>query len=122
MYEVQTHTHSGNNFYAGSSFPQMTAAALVAESIGKYAPVVITDGKISPAVKTVTDGEGEEAVTTTAVTTDGLYGIALEAGEADETIPVLLTGEVHTSALNIPEDTDTTALTAAFRNLCIFLK
>lgn len=119
MYEVNTHTHDGNNFYAGSNFPHMIAARMTAGAISKYSPVAVDEGgKLTPVTVTVNEEDG-----TTALSTEGLYGIALEeATEADKLISVALTGEILSSALVLSEGVSASALEFEFRKLGIFLK
>ncbi len=119
MYEVNSHEYTGNNFYADSNYPHIVAARMTAAAISKYAPVAVdADGKLTPVTVTANGEDG-----TTALSTEGLYGIALEeATAADKLIPVALTGEILSSALVLSEGVTASALEVEFRKLGIFLK
>lgn len=120
MYEPITHTYTPDNFYAGSAYPHINTAKPAAAPIAKYAPVIIKDGKVAPAV---TVSEGEDGAQTSSATTEGLYGVSLEeATAADQTIAVALTGEILASALVLPEGASAADFELEFRKLGIFLK
>ena len=107
MFEINTATHTPENFFAGE-FPIVTDSDTIKTSatIRKHAPVV----------------KGENGIEeVTAATLENLVGIAADVPSGGEVVHYL-TGEFFANAITLPNGVTIEALKPACRKLGIFLK
>ena len=93
---------------AGTTIGITQATKTAAADIAKYAPVILTDGKVSPVADKTKLAE--------------LYGIAADSAEKDGPAVIWLSGEFFADGLALPDGITAADIEVAFRNIGIYLK
>lgn len=111
--EKQSFSTVPEHFIAGTDIGIAKTAKTASAAVAAHAPVLIADGKVKPIASPASAGE---AVLT------GLYGITADSADANEEVPVYLSGEFFADGLTLPKNVSVADIEVPLRNLGIFLK
>ena len=104
----QTFSTTPEYIIAGTTIGITAAVKTAAADIAKYAPVILADGKVSPAADKTKLA--------------ALYGIAADSAKKDGRAVIWLSGEFFADGLALPDGITAADIEVAFRNIGIYLK